>query len=253
MEIFESFADPSGPLSFMTRGAHVLSGITWIGLLYFFNFVQVPAYAELSDGARSEALRKLTYRALWWFRYAALMTFLFGLVLLTIEGDGENMDLYLDGQNGTAILTGALLGTTMFLNVWGVIWRKQKVVIGNAENVAAGGEADPAAPAAAKAGARASRCNTFFSIAMLWYMVFAAHGSWFGLDDPGAFPGTVGYWVLVLAIWAFVEASALGWVGGLDNAFNKLVFDSHRNTIIGGFVLLAVLHFVGWELILNPS
>ena len=61
------------------RYGHVLSGITWIGLLYFFNFVQVPAFAELSDGARSEALRKLTFRALWWFRYAALATFLFGL------------------------------------------------------------------------------------------------------------------------------------------------------------------------------
>ena len=81
MEIFENFADPSGPLSFLTRFAHVLAGVTWIGLLYFFNFVQVPAYAELSDGARSEALRKLTFRALWWFRYAALLTFLFGLLL----------------------------------------------------------------------------------------------------------------------------------------------------------------------------
>jgi hypothetical protein len=55
VEIFENFADPSGPLSFLTRFAHVLAGVTWIGLLYFFNFVQVPAYAELSDGARSEA------------------------------------------------------------------------------------------------------------------------------------------------------------------------------------------------------
>ena len=250
MEIFEGFADPSGPLSVLTRGAHVLSGVTWIGLLYFFNFVQTPAYAQLSDGARSEALRKLTFRALWWFRYAALLTFLFGVTLVGIQGDGENTDLYLSGVSGTAILTGMLLGTTMFLNVWGVIWRKQKVIIGSAERVAAGGEADPAAAAAAKPAARASRCNTFFSIPMLWYMIFAAHGAvWFdGFDG-----GTVGYWIMVLVVWAFVEASALGWLGGYDNAFNKLVFDSHRNTIIGGFVLLAVMHFVGWELILAPS
>ena len=58
----------------MPAFGHSLMGVAWIGLLYFFNFVQVPAYAELSDGARSEALRKLTYRALWWFRYAAALT-----------------------------------------------------------------------------------------------------------------------------------------------------------------------------------
>jgi uncharacterized membrane protein len=248
VEIFDNFTDPTGPLSVLTRAAHLISGITWIGLLYFFNFVQVPAYAELSDGARSEALRKLTFRALWWFRYAALFTFLFGVLLVGILGDGENTDLYLSGLGGTAILTGMLFGTTMFLNVWGVIWRNQKVVIGNAENVAAGGAANPDAPVAAKAAARASRCNTFMSITMLWFMVFAAHGALFFDYDSTA--GTVGYWIMVLVIWAFVEASALGFLGGMDNAFNKLVFDTHRNTIIGGFVMLGIIWVVGWELML---
>ncbi len=134
MEIFKNFADPSGPLSMVIRAAHILAGITWIGLLYFFNFVQTPSFAELSDGARSEALRKLTFRALWWFRYAALLTFLFGVTLLSIEGDGKNMDKYLSGVSGTAILTGMLFGTTMFLNVWGIIWRHQKVIIASAES-----------------------------------------------------------------------------------------------------------------------
>jgi uncharacterized membrane protein len=246
MEIFESFADPSGPLSVLTRGAHVLAGITWIGLLYFFNFVQTPAYAKFSDGARSEGLRFLTLRALWWFRWAALLTFLFGVMLLTIQGDGENMDQYLSGVGGTAILTGMLFGTTMFLNVWGVIWRAQKRIIASAESVATGGQPDPDAAAMAKPAARASRANTFLSIPMLWFMVFAAHGAvWF--DGIG---GTVGYWVLVLVLWAFVEGSALGLIGGVDSAFNKLAFDTHRNTIIGGFIMLAVLHFIGWELLL---
>lgn len=247
MEIFENFSDPSGPLSVLTRGAHVLAGITWIGLLYFFNFVQTPAYAELSDGARSEALRKLTFRALWWFRYAALLTFLFGVMLVGIQGDGDNTDKYLSGVGGTGILTGMLFGTTMFLNVWGVIWRKQKIVIASAEAVAAGGSADPEAPAAAKAGARASRCNTFFSIPMLWFMLFPSHAAVF-FDAIG---GTTVYWILVLATWAFVEASALGLIGGFDNAFNKAVFDTHKNTIIGGFVYLALIYFIGWELILK--
>ncbi|MEQ1787729.1 MAG: urate hydroxylase PuuD [Acidimicrobiales bacterium] len=247
MEIFKDFAEPFGPLAFLTRGAHVLAGVVWIGLLYFFNFVQVPAYAELSDGARSEALRKLTFRALWWFRYAALLTFLFGVLLLAIRGDGENMDLYLSGIGGTAILTGMLFGTTMFLNVWGVIWRNQKIVIGNAENVANGGEANPEAPAAAKRAARASRCNTLFSIPMLFFMLFAAHGAeWFvGID------GTIAYWGLVLVLWAFVEASALGFIGGIDSPFNKAAFDKHQQTIWFGFGLLAIIYFVGWELLLK--
>lgn len=251
MEIFEDFGEPFGPLSLVLRYSHVLAGIAWIGLLYFFNFVQTPAMPQLSDGARSEVLRKISLRALWWFRWAALLTFLFGLLLLTVQGDGENMDLYLSGVGGTAILTGILFGTTMFLNVWGVIWRHQKVIIGSAESVANGGEPDPRAAALAKPAARASRANTFMSITMLWFMVFAAHGSaWFGSGNELT-ESTVPYWVLVLALWAFVEASALGLIGGFDNAFNKLAFDTHRNTIIGGFVFLAIIYFIGWEAIIG--
>ena len=69
-----------------------------------------------------------------------------------------------------------LFGITMFLNVWGVIWRNQKIVIGNAETVAAGGEANPEAPAAAKRAARASRCNTLFSITDA--LVHGVHRPW---------------------------------------------------------------------------
>jgi uncharacterized membrane protein len=245
VELFNEFFEPGYGWEVLSRAGHILSGVTWIGLLYFFNFVQVPAYAELSDGARSEALRKLTFRALWWFRYAALLTFLFGLSIIAVYG--EDMDIYFEGQHGTAILTGMLLGITMLLNVWGVIWRNQKIVIGNAENVANGGEANPDAPAAAKAAARASRCNTLFSIPMLWFMVFSAHGSVFW-GEP--IESTVVYWLVVLVLWAFIEASALGFIGGLDSAFNKAAFDKHQNTIWFGFGLLAIMYFVGWELIL---
>ncbi len=248
MEIFNDFFEPAHAWELISRTGHVLAGITWIGLLYFFNFVQTPAYAELSDGARSEALRKLTFRALWWFRYAALLTFLFGLSIIAVYG--EDMDLYFEGSHGTAILTGMLFGVTMLANVWGIIWRNQKIVIGNAETVANGGEANPDAPAAAKAGARASRCNTLFSISLLWFMVFSAHGGGFYPGETGE--STVVYWLFVLVIWAFIEASALGFIGGLDNRFNQLVFDKHRDTIIYGFVLLAILDVVGWELLLAP-
>ena len=83
---------------------------------------------------------------------------------------------------------------------------------------------------------------------MLFFMVFAPHGAGFWEE---AINSTVVYWIFVLLIRAFIEASALGYVGGYDSAFNKLAFDDHRNTIIGGFVLLAVLYLIGWELILQ--
>jgi uncharacterized membrane protein len=237
VELFNDFFEAAGGWAVLSRFAHVLSGITWIGLLYFFNFVQTPAFAELSDGARSEALRKLTFRALWWFRYAALFTVLFGLSIISVQ----DMETYFEGQGGTSILTGMLFGLTMFANVWGIIWRNQKIVIGNAENVAAGGEANPDAPAAAKKGARASRANTLMSIPMLWFMVFTGHGGFFYRT---AIHNEAIYWVFVLVLWALVELSALGLIGGIDSPFNKMAFDKHKNTIIAGFVLTAVLYLL---------
>jgi uncharacterized membrane protein len=245
VEIFNRFFDPAGSWEMLSRTGHILSGITWIGLLYFFNFVQTPSFAEMSAESRTEALRKLSLRALWWFRYAALLTFLFGLSIIAVQDD---MDGYFSGQRGTAILTGMLLGVTMLLNVWGVIWRAQKVIIGSAEQVAQGGEADPRAASLAKPAARASRTNTLFSIPMLFFMVFAPHGGGFWEEPIGS---TVVYWIVVLAVWAFIEASALGLVGGYDNPFNTAVFDDHRRTIIGGFVLWGILYLIGWEVILK--
>ncbi|HET7719340.1 MAG TPA: urate hydroxylase PuuD [Acidimicrobiales bacterium] len=255
MELFNNFFDPDGAFETLARAGHILVGIAWIGLLYFFNFVQVPAYAQLSDGARSEALRKLTWRALWWFRWAAFATFIFGLAIVSvqemgnIEVNGEEIagTSYFAGPGGTAILTGMLFGTTMFVNVWGIIWRNQKVVIGSAEAVANGGQADPDAPAAAKRAARASRTNTFFSFTMLWFMVFTAHGAGFYETAIG---GTAVYWLFVLVLWAVVEASALGFIGGIDGPINKAVFDDHKKTIIYGFAYLAVIYVIGWELLL---
>jgi uncharacterized membrane protein len=246
MELFNRFFDPAGAFETLSRAGHILSGITWIGLLYFFNFVQTPAYAQLSDGARGEALRKLTFRALWWFRWAAAATFTFGILIISVYGD--DTDLYFAGQHGTAILTGMLFGITMLLNVWGVIWRAQKRIIASSEAVAAGGTADPAVtPELIKGAARASRCNTFFSFTMLWFMVFSAHGAGFYEAGVG---GTIVYWIVVLALWAFVELNALGMIGGLDSPFNKLAFDDHRKTIIFGFAYLAIIWVVGWEILL---
>ena len=251
MQLFKDFFEPYGAFQMIVRAGHILAGITWIGLLYFFNFVQTPAYAELTDGARSEALRKLTFRALWWFRYAALLTFVFGITMVGIYSNTKTgQPKYLEGLRGTAIMTGMLFGITMFLNVWGVIWRNQKIVIANAETVAGGGAANPEAAGAAKKAARASRCNTFMSVTMLFFMVFTAHNTFFKENTPSQ--GTLGYWIFVLVVWAFIEASALGFIGGLDNPFNKMAFDKHKNTLWGAFGLLVVIYLVGWELLLKP-
>src|SRR4029077_6334689 len=137
-------------LEFLARWAHVLAGITWIGLLYYFNFVQVPSFAQMDGAARNNAIDKLASRALWWFRWAAAAPLAFGVLLLLLQrtagGDAElGSGTYWKSAQGLSIATGILLGVTMCLNVWLVIWPNQKKVIANARNVQAGGEADPAA------------------------------------------------------------------------------------------------------------
>jgi uncharacterized membrane protein len=241
--IFDDFFDAGGGGDFLGRFGHILFGITWIGLLYFFNVVQVPAFAQMEAGARGEALRKVTFRALWWFRWAALLTFLTGIWLLSVN---ELWDF--EGPRGTSIAIGGLLGTTMFLNVWGVIWRYQKINIGSSEAVAAGGQADPRAAHAANAAGRASRINTFFSIPMLFFMVFSAHYSGRYEDDGGAL---FAVFLIAVIIWAVMEASALGLLGGLDNAINKSILADHRKTIAAGFIYLLVLLIIGFEAIVG--
>ena len=152
-------------VDFLGRWSHILFGITWIGLLYYFNFVQTEYFKEAEDSARVDAFSKLVPRALWYFRWAALLTFLTGLVMLGYRGSASTAD----------IIIGSVLGTLMLLNVWGIIWRNQKIVIASNQAVAAGGEADPAAAEAAPKAALASRTNTLFSIPMLWFMVASAH------------------------------------------------------------------------------
>ena len=153
-------------------------------------------------------------------------------------------------MTGASILTGVLFAVTMLANVWMVIWPNQQIVIGSVRQQLAGGEADPRQPDSAKKGARASRANTFFSIVMLWFMVFTTHFAPL-YATAGDLKNTAIYWIMVLALWAFVEASALGYIGGLESAWNKFVFDDHKKTIIYGFVYWAVIFLVGWEILLK--
>ncbi len=151
-------------LAFIIRWIHLLAGVAWIGLLWYFNFVQGEYFKEAEASSKSDAFRKLVPRALWWFRWGAMFTFLSGIALLGVKH-----------LSGYGIVVGATLGTIMFLNVWLIIWPNQKIAIASAEKVAAGGEADPAvADALAKAGL-ASRTNTLFSIPMLFFMASSVH------------------------------------------------------------------------------
>src|SRR5258708_4208117 len=119
-------------LLFVLRWFHFFFGIIWIGLLYYFNFVQGVFFAEIDAGTKSVAIQKLVPRALFWFRWGAMGTFITGLITLMIYGSqGGGGDIF-RSSFGIFILSGAALGTFMWANVWFVIWPNQKVVIASA-------------------------------------------------------------------------------------------------------------------------
>jgi uncharacterized membrane protein len=160
---------------------HVLSGIIWIGLLYYFNFVQVPALAEAmaDDGGPGGAgiTKYVAPRALFWFRWSALATWLTGAAFLLHSGKGSLAGAFMLGMGGEnvhaynmTIGIGAWLGTIMLFNVWGLIWPNQKKVLGM---VAA--SADEIAKAK-RIAFLASRTNTLLSIPLVMSMVGAGHG-----------------------------------------------------------------------------
>src|SRR5437870_12852481 len=134
-------------IQFLLRWIHFLAGITWIGLLYYFNFVQGPFFAEADASTRSVATQKLVPRALWWFRWSAALTFLSGLTILILRRVSWS------DPWGITILSGAAFGIVMLANVWRVVWPKQQVVIATAVATAGGCAAQPAA---AGRGRRAS-------------------------------------------------------------------------------------------------
>ena len=198
------------------RWGHIVVGIAWIGLLYYFNFVQTEYVKKADPEAKKDVMQKLAPNALWWFRWAAFFTFLTGLYLLYVQ---ERMIT-------TAIALGTLMGTIMMLNVWGIIWRNQKVVIGLKEG--------DAVKAGAKA-ALASRTNTLLSLPMLYFMVSSAHGG------TAAYPKSyllidgylsTGFWIVFVAV-LLIEFNAV---------FGKMysMITSVRSVIASSLVLTFV-------------
>lgn len=158
---------------------HVLSGVTWIGLLYYFNFVQVPALGEAASdegGPGGAGIAKyVAPRALWWFRWGALATWLTGVTYLHLNGQlhqAFTLGLLGDAPNPYAnmIGIGAWLGTIMLLNVWVLIWPNQKKVLGMVEATA------EEVAKAKNIAFMASRSNTLMSIPMVMSMIGPGHG-----------------------------------------------------------------------------
>ena len=156
------------------RWIHFLSGVTWIGLLYYFNFVQTPAIAAANadkDGPGPAAINKYAAPlALLWFRWAAVVTWLSGAVYLMIAPQYSFLDAAaLQGQS-QVIGVGAWLGTIMLFNVWVLIWPNQKKVLGIVSAT------DEEKNKARRTALLASRTNTMLSLPMLLFMGASAHG-----------------------------------------------------------------------------
>jgi uncharacterized membrane protein len=218
---------------FVLRWFHYLGGITWIGLLYYFNFVQGPFMAEADPAAKSTATQKLVPRALRWFRGGAIVTLATGLAIL-----GKRLGESPLGAGAWStpwaitILTGALFGTLMFFNVVLVIWPKQQIVIASAKTAASGGTANAAAPAAARRAFLASRTNVVFSIPMLFFMGAASH---YTLPAGG---NHAAYWASVLVVAGVLEVNSLtATTGPTTKPIEKI-----SGVIITGFVVWAVIY-----------
>ena len=156
------------------RWVHFLSGVTWIGLLYYFNFVQVPAIAAANadkGGAGPAAINKyVAPRALLWFRWGAVVTWLSGAALLESAPHLSLADAFMLQGPSQIIGVGAWLGTIMLFNVWVLIWPNQKKVLGIVSAT------DDEKNRARRVALLASRTNTLLSIPMLLFMGASAHG-----------------------------------------------------------------------------
>ena len=215
----------------LLRWLHFLFGITWIGLLYYFNLVQVPFFAETEAGVRSGAIQKLVPRALWWFRWGAMGTVIVGVLYLIIYWAQTGWSF---NSWAVAILTGGTLGLVMWYNVWFVIWPNQKIIIANAVATAAGGQANPAAAPAGRRAGLASRTNVMFSIPMLFFMGAASHYPYFNAVSSA---GILLWIILAGAVIAALEANALVGTQGPT----KQPLDSIPGVVTTGFVVWFVL------------
>ena len=154
--------------AFFFRWLHVLSGVMWIGLLWYFNFVQTPSMPQIPDEQKPAVSKVIAPRALFWFRWGAMSTIVTGLILAAMNGYIWQALSF--QRPATAIGIGMWLGIIMWFNVWFIIWPNQKKALGIVQ-------VDPAAKAAAaRLAGMTSRLNTLLSIPMLFCMVAQQNG-----------------------------------------------------------------------------
>jgi len=181
--------DLNTTLMFLLRWIHLIAGITWIGLLYFFNFINIPLTGTLDADSKKKVVPELMPRALFFFRWGAMFTFLAGAGIIIIKyfivGSGmSGVSGLMSTPGGLWITFGALFGTVMWFNVWFIIWPAQQKIIPAVK----AGQAPPAGlPAKA---AMASRINTYLSVPLLFFM---------GAGSEGHYP-MFNYYTLVLVI-----------------------------------------------------
>jgi len=209
-------------LAFLLRWLHLLAGVTWIGLLYYFNFIQGEYFKEADGGAKSNVIQLMVPRALWWFRWGAMFTFLSGLYLI-----------YIKHLSGMGIMIGVVMGIIMFLNVWLIIWPNQKIVIASAKQVAGGGEALPGAAAALGKAGLASRTNTLFSIPMLFFMASSIH---LGQIQASILQASA---ASLVVIFGLIAVLALNGVVGKTGPFTSV-----KGVIGSGFMLTVILYLL---------
>ena len=214
------FSDNS--LAFLTRWVHLMAGVTWIGLLYYFNFIQGEYFKEADGGAKSDVIQKMVPRALWWFRWGAMLTFLSGVYLI-----------YLKHLSGMGIMIGVTMGTIMFLNVWLIIWPNQKIVIASAKQVAGGGEALPGAAGALGKAGLASRTNTLFSVPMLFFMASSVHLGQLQTSIHSASAASL------VVVYGLIAVLALNGVVGKTGPFTSV-----KGVISSSFLLTVLLYLL---------
>lgn len=163
------------------RWIHFLAGITWIGHLYFFNFVQGSFEKTLDADTKKKVIPQLRPRALWWFRWGAMITMLSGVTYLVWENDlatnAPHWKGWFDADKNWWITMGGLFGLVMWYNVWFIIWPHQKVIL---NGIATGNKA-PDHDARIAAAGKFSRINTYLSVPMLFGMAGRSHS--FGMTQ----------------------------------------------------------------------
>jgi uncharacterized membrane protein len=229
---------------FLLRWFHFLAGITWIGMLYYFNFVQTPFFATAEPAVRSGMIAgSLVGRALWWFRWGAMITFITGwlYILHIMFAQYGGVREFFATSYAWKIFFGGMLGSVMWANVWFVIWPNQQVVMASAAQVGKGGAAIPDAAARGQRAGFASRTNTLLSIPMLFFMGAASHLTMFADANRG---GKIGALLLLAAVLVVTEVNALVGTAGPG----KKMLSTLKGTFWGGFILTAIM-YAGLEIL----